>query len=67
MMRGQVNRLKNDRGFGFIRSTNGEDVFFHRSAVADNGFDRLREGQEVTFETEDSPRGARAKDVKPAV
>ncbi|HAK94912.1 MAG TPA: cold-shock protein [Planctomycetes bacterium] len=64
MMRGQINRLKTDRGFGFIRSANGEDVFFHRSAVVDNDFDRLREGQEVTFESESSPRGARAKNVK---
>jgi CspA family cold shock protein len=65
-MQGTVNTLKTDRGFGFIRSESGEDVFFHRSAVADDGFDRLQEGQAVTFETEQSPRGARAKDVRPA-
>jgi cold shock protein len=65
MMRGTVNRLKLDRGFGFIRSSGGEDVFFHRSSVTDGSFDTLREGQEVTFETENSPRGIRARDVKP--
>ena len=65
-MQGQVNKLKTDRGFGFIRSDSGEDVFFHSSAVADDGFDRLREGQNVTFDTESSPRGPRASNVRPA-
>ena len=65
-MQGQVNKLKTDRGFGFIRSDSGEDVFFHSSAVADGGFDRLREGQNVTFDTENSPRGPRASNVRPA-
>jgi CspA family cold shock protein len=64
MMRGNVNKLT-DRGFGFIRSSSGEEVFFHQSAVADGGFDNLREGQEVTFDTESSPRGPRARDVRP--
>lgn len=63
-MQGQVKKLNTERGFGFIRSTTGEEVFFHNSAVADGGFDALREGQEVTFETEKSPRGPRAKNVK---
>ena len=65
-MQGQVNKIKSDRGFGFIRTDSGEDVFFHSSSVADNGFEMLREGQDVTFETENSPRGPRATDVKPA-
>ena len=64
-MQGQVSKLKTDRGFGFIRSDGREEVFFHRSSVADNGFDLLREGQEVTFEAEDSPRGPRARNVRP--
>lgn len=66
MQRGRVNRLKNDRGFGFIRGGDGRDVFFHRSSVADDGFDDLREGQEVTYEFEDSPKGPRANQVTPA-
>jgi CspA family cold shock protein len=64
-MQGQVKKINADRGFGFIGSGSGEDVFFHRSAVADGGFDLLREGQEVTYETESSPRGPRARDVRP--
>jgi CspA family cold shock protein len=65
MKRGQVNKLKADRGFGFIRSSEGDEVFFHQSAVADGGFDSLREGQEVTFDIQNSPRGPRASDVRP--
>ena len=64
MMRGQINRLKTDRGFGFIRSANGEDVFFHRSAIVEGNFDTLRQGQSVTFEIEDSGRGPRASNIK---
>lgn len=63
-MQGQVKKLNSERGFGFIRAESGEDVFFHNSAVADGGFDRLREGQQVTFETEPSPRGLRARNVQ---
>ncbi len=64
-MEGQVNKLKADRGFGFIRGDSGEEYFFHSSAVADGGFDLLREGQPVTFDTESSPRGPRACNVRP--
>lgn len=63
MQRGRVNRIKSDRGFGFIRSSEGQDVFFHRSVVQNDGYDSLREGQEVTFEFEDSSRGPRATAV----
>ena len=64
-MDGQVVKLRSDRGFGFIRSSSGEDVFFHRSAVANDGYDDLREGQNVTFDREESPRGPRACNVTP--
>ena len=63
-MNGEVKRLKFDRGFGFIRSARGEEVFFHRSAVVDGTFDGLREGQEVSFDLEQSPRGPRARNVR---
>ena len=63
-MHGHIARLKQDRGFGFIRADQGRDVFFHRSAVVDGNFDLLREGDEVTYELENSPRGPRAKNVR---
>lgn len=55
-----------DRGFGFIRPTEGrEDIFFHRSALVGVNFEQLREGDHVTFTAENDPRGKgmRAADV----
>lgn len=48
-----------DRGFGFIQPETGrEDVFFHRSALAGGAdFDRLQQGDHVTFDAENDPRG----------
>lgn len=63
-MQGQIKKLNSERGFGFIRMENGEDVFFHNSSVTDGNFASLREGQQVTFETESSPRGPRARNVR---
>ena len=63
-MQGLVRKLNSERGFGFIRGDRGEDVFFHSSSVANGGFEQLREGQQVTFETESSARGPRARDVR---
>ena len=67
MPQGSVTKLKHDRGFGFIRpDEGGEEVFFHRSSVNEDGYDRLQEGQAVTYEMESSPRGPRASNVTPA-
>lgn len=56
MARGTIKKLISDRGFGFIADENGGEVFFHKSQVASNGFDRLTEGQAVTFEKANDPR-----------
>ena len=61
-MAGTIKRLVRDRGFGFIRDDNGQEWFFHRSAVEGN-FDDLNEGQRVSFEEEPSPKGPRAANV----
>ena len=60
-----VIKKKTDRGFGFI-SAQGmeEDLFFHSKALIGVSFDDLQEGDAVTFETEDSPKGMNAVDVK---
>ena len=58
MTTGTITSLR-DRGFGFVAADGGrphEDLFFHRSAVADDGFERLREGQWVGFDQEADPR-----------
>ena len=64
MASGTIKRIQRDKGFGFIRSTSGTEYFFHRSAVQ-GSFDSLSEGQRVSFDEEDSPKGPRAGNVKP--
>jgi cold shock protein len=49
MPQGTIKKLVNDKGFGFIQSDDGADVFFHHSAVADRQFDSLTEGQLVEY------------------
>ena len=60
MTTGTIVTLRGDRGFGFISaaeaSSNGSEIFFHRSAVADGEFEDLREGETVTLDTEPDPR-----------
>jgi cold shock protein len=63
-MNGMIKRLVRDRGFGFIRDDNGQEWFFHRSAVRDGSFDQLNEGQRVSFEEEESAKGPRASNVR---
>ena len=58
-------RKKTDRGFGFIRTDSGQDLFFHMSAVVGTTFDALQEGQRVAFESETGPKGPRAASVRP--
>jgi CspA family cold shock protein len=50
MAKGIIRRLTTDRGFGFIKRAEGEDLFFHRSELHGVDFGCLREGQEVEFE-----------------
>ncbi len=67
-MRGTIKKLIRDRGFGFIRAADGQEVFFHRSSVHPiDDFDRLIEGDSVEFEVEPSGKGPRAVNVRPAV
>jgi CspA family cold shock protein len=64
MAAGVVKRIQRDKGFGFIRDTNGQEYFFHRSSVQ-GSFDDLSEGQRVNFDEEQSPKGPRAGNVRP--
>jgi len=63
-MEGTVKRLIRDRGFGFIRSAEGNEVFFHRSSLQGLNFDTLKEGDKVEFEIENGPKGPRACAVR---
>ena len=68
MATGTIKKLVGDRGFGFIQTEDGSDIFFHRSQVAGGGFDRLQVGQAVTYEKGVSSRNNKeeAQNVTPA-
>ena len=63
---GTIKRMVSDKGFGFVAAADGQEYFFHQSAVAGGQFDQLREGQAVTFDTGQGPKGPRAENVRPA-
>jgi len=66
-MNGKVKWFNSTKGFGFIeREDKEKDVFVHTSAVRDAGMNSLEEGQEVTFDVEDGPKGPNATNIKSA-
>jgi len=64
-MSGTIKRVIRDRGFGFIRSADGQEVFFHRSVLQGLSFDTMKEGESVEFELERGEKGPRAVNVRP--
>ena len=62
-MTGTIKRLVNGKGFGFVESE-GSEYFFHQSACYDVEFADLREGEVVTFDGGEGPKGPRAESVK---
>jgi CspA family cold shock protein len=64
-MQGTIVRLVRDRGFGFIKAENGQEVFFHATGVTGNTpYDSLTEGQPVTYEKEQDSRGRGERAVR---
>ena len=63
---GKVKWYDVEKGFGFLETDEGEDVFVHFSAIQDNGFKTLSEGQRVSFDIEKGPKGPSASNVKAA-
>ena len=62
MPKGTIRRLT-DRGFGFIKTEQGEDLFFHRNELKWVNYNSLVEGQEVEFEVTEGPKGQQASNV----
>jgi len=60
---GRVKWFNEAKGFGFIERTGGDDVFVHYSAIVGDGFRNLKEGDEVTFEVTQGPKGPQAANV----
>ena len=63
METGKIKKVMKDRGFGFISTGDGKEVFFHRSECRQVDFDALEQGQEVGFEMEIVPKGPRARNL----
>ena len=63
MSNGTVKWFNAEKGYGFISQESGDDVFVHFSAIQGKGFKTLEEGQSVSFEIEEGPRGKQASNV----
>ena len=63
MSNGTVKWFNAEKGYGFISQESGDDVFVHFSAIQGKGFKTLEEGQGVSFEIEEGPRGKQASNV----
>jgi len=64
MVTGTVKWFNESKGFGFITPADGSaDVFVHFSAISGDGFKTLAEGQAVSFNVEDGPKGLQASQV----
>jgi len=65
-MFGRVKWFSKEKGYGFIERDGGDDVFVHYSAIVEEGFKTLAEGQEVKFDIVEGSRGAQAANVTKA-
>ena len=63
MAEGTIKRLT-DKGFGFISTATGKDIFFHQSALVGARIEELNEGQKVSYTEGQGPKGPRAEDVR---
>ncbi len=64
MASGKVKWFNETKGFGFITSDDGTDLFVHHSDIQGEGFKTLAEGDEVTFEETEGPKGPKAANVQ---
>ena len=64
LMKGKVIRFNKKKGFGFIKSSDDKDVFFHYSSLVMEGFKDIAVDSEVEFDVEETSKGLRASNVK---
>jgi CspA family cold shock protein len=64
-MNGKVKWFNKVKGFGFITTEEGKEIFVHFTGIAKDGFRTLKKDQAVVFDTEDSAKGPQAVNVKP--
>ncbi|WP_246566076.1 cold-shock protein [Tissierella simiarum] len=62
-MNGTVKWFNSDKGFGFITAEDGTDVFAHFSQINKEGFKTLEEGQKVSFDVANGPKGPQAENI----
>ena len=64
METGKVKWFNDAKGYGFIETSEGKDIFVHFSAIEKDGFKTLAEGQQVTFDVVDGAKGPQAANVQ---
>ena len=64
MAMGKVKWFNDQKGFGFISSEQGKDIFVHHSVIEGEGFRTLQDGESVEYEVEEGPKGSKATRVK---
>ena len=64
MKQGTVKWFNNAKGYGFVTTEEGEDVFVHQTAIVSEGYRSLRQGERVSFDVVKTDKGLQARDVK---
>ena len=63
LAKGTVKWFNDAKGFGFVRMDDGKEVFVHYSAIVDKGFKSLTEGDTISFDVVEGPKGPQAANV----